>query len=386
MKTLALNTIVGKGESELLDRMLKSLDAKNTFDEIVIVMTHKDELVYNVAKKYTNKIIEHEWDSVRYPHGNFSNARNKAIDNTISDYIWWLDTDDIIECKDIAATIEKIKKCINAYDIDFFIMPYKINYVDGIFQSQFQKERIFKRQKNVRWIKPVHEQLTIDASHKKAELTGISILHLPIEGSNTESVERNISIMDNELSNGIDDRHLKLFYAKELLVLGKIKEDINIVKSSINRMESIVDGRMESKENLAALCNDISFYYCDEKNTIKAEIYAMLSLSFSENFAEPYIVLGDICISKNNIDDAIINYRLAMSKKTNSSQSVQNSIFYSEVPCNRLSRIYASFGNYEQALLYNRKVKKEKEFRKYLLKKFIEKESEEFEELKKCLM
>ena len=101
MKTLSICMIV-KNEEELLARCLNSV--KDLVDEIVIVDSGSTDKTLQIAKSFGAKIFYFEWCN------DFSKARNFAFSKATSDYILWLDADDVMPKPTLQYLVKNKKK------------------------------------------------------------------------------------------------------------------------------------------------------------------------------------------------------------------------------------------------------------------------------------
>ena len=350
MKTLGLNIIVGAGEAFELSRCLRSVVLQDLFEEIVICLTTKDPDVEKVAKHYTNKTPYFKWCN------NFSAARNCALKNSTTDYIMWLDADDVVE-ESTRDRLYKMKEYLQNETHTAYLIPYYLefdkqnNYTQGI-----SRDRIFKRQRNLKWIYKVHEQLTLNSEkHSVAAFNGIAIEHRPIK-LHGSGLARNLKILKEEYLKDKTNGHYAFYYARDL-------ELNNQIKAAIPIYEKILKCNAGSPDNLFLCAFNLAMYYTYKKNSelrtdtlLLAENYCRIAISYSESYAEPYVLLGDIYHFKGNLQEAILFFKTAMSKRLNAS-GLQRSVFYNQLPAERLSRIFASldeFTNIEQALYYNK--------------------------------
>jgi len=345
--TIGLNMIIGPGDGNNLKRCLESIDAKNFFDEIILVLTTRDPYTERIARSFTNKVYFQQWACERYPYGNFSRARNYALDKSTTDFIWWLDCDDIYpeECLE---RLPFIKEGIGDDYCDYYVVDYRINYKDKKnFGACTIRERIFRREDKTRWYRPVHEELSV--AGKKGTLKGIWIEHRETKPA-IASIGRNITILKHEIDMGRADDILKSFYAIELLGTGK--DDSRC--EAIDLLKEIFYNNDMPPMLLASMAAKLSIELLKDENYVEAEIYSRASLGIHKGFAEPHIVLGDIYSFRNEIDKALILYSEALSKELFIGGS-QNVSYYKETPTRRIMSIYIDREEYEMALVFNRR-------------------------------
>ena len=93
--------MIVKDEEDFLEQCLNSL--KDYVDEIIIIDTGSTDKTIEIAKRFTDRVYEHEW-----PH-DFSKARNISISYATCDWILILDADEIIAEHDLKKIKELIK-------------------------------------------------------------------------------------------------------------------------------------------------------------------------------------------------------------------------------------------------------------------------------------
>ena len=153
---------------KLLDFLLKWKDDE---DEIVILDDYSDnEKTIEILDVYSS-MYEMKYEQ-RHLHKDFANQKNYLNSMCSGDYIMNLDADEL----PIKFFMKNIKMVLETNDtIDLFWIP-RINTVDGITQKHIQKwgwqvnehgwinfpdyqGRLYKKRPNIRWEKPVHEQI-----------------------------------------------------------------------------------------------------------------------------------------------------------------------------------------------------------------------------------
>ena len=374
-KLLALNMIVGGGEQVELERCLNSVVPSGLFDEIIIVLTTKDEKVKEVAEKFTDKIFYHPWTSRRYPHGSFALARNAALRETESEFVMWLDADDIVKTiGDPLQIATNLRNYIQGCPYDFFTMEYKLTFdKNDNCQTKILRERIFKRKPEIFWSFPVHEQLTLDPKvNSSAIINGVTVEHRPLTPPDS-SIGRNEKILKYELTH-YPSFHLQFWLAKELYGSGRKKLAVPI-------LEEIVDAQIGTTDTMSTACVYIANYYLnciDEPDIDKAETYCRISFGFNNCYDEPLVFLGDIYKKRKNERKAAEFYRKALQKEFNG-LGVQSIEFYKKIPSLRLMELCHSQGKLEAALNYSRLVldcdatdKRILELRRNILEKLTE--------------
>lgn len=376
--SIALNIIVAGGESEELVTCLNTFDAHKTFDEIVIGNTSQDDgiesAVVNYASKHsTDKIrcIRVPWRDEEYPYGNFARARNAVLDATKSEYVMWLDADD--QCiEKHREKLEKLRTTVNDpknKSIELYIMPYAtLCDENGTPVALTQRERVIKNLPQYRWKFAVHESVSVNYRDiRHGVLNNMYVTHRPLK-PNYQSALRNVQILKHEIEKGkkggFVHPHDMYYYCRDMIVCGKIKDAIDQINDFIENYDAPPMNKYE-------LCLQVAFYLTygnmqfapmlnemktldNKMNGINAESWLRLALSFSHDYAEVHVLLGDVYTMMGEYDSAIRMYRIAYQKEMRVGMP-QIVTYYKYLPYQRLSFIFARHKkDYEKALWYNK--------------------------------
>lgn len=148
MPTLAVNVIAGN-LGELFSSLLISLTSlQSVVDEVVIVCNGTDDTYEKFLQHPEFKVIKSVWNK------DFAEQRNIAIDNTTSDYIMFMDSDDSIDDKSIQK-LKELKENLESDTMHSFI-------VDSSGIMVFSQIRLFPKHPSIRFTGAIHE--TIEAT------------------------------------------------------------------------------------------------------------------------------------------------------------------------------------------------------------------------------
>jgi glycosyltransferase involved in cell wall biosynthesis len=362
VSTLALNIIVGAGESAELYHCLSTFRARETFDEIVICQTATDDAVKAVCDDFGAKVVTFEWKTPEHPFGDFAGARNTALHATTSDYVMWLDADDMCleQYQEKLITVRDIVRDDKNSEVDAYFMRYDIiSEIDGTPTTVFWRDRIFKRGPRFRWERAVHEFSCRDWTNiVHGKINNMAVTHEP-QKPNYVSAMRNVAILEHEYKVKKDMSHeTRYFLGRDLLCCGREAEGLAL-------FEELLCDQEASPENMYLMCITAAFYMAYgahitrpgigdvvETALTDAERWARLSLGMDNRYAEPYVILGDVYMKRGLVDAAERMYSIALKKKLNAG-TLQNVPFYEEVPAERLSDIYIMRNQLEKALWYN---------------------------------
>ena len=157
--------MIVKNEEKVLKRCLNCV--KDIVDEIIIVDTGSTDKTKEIARKYTDKVLDFKWVN------DFSKARNYSFSKATKDYILWLDADDVI-AKENQKKLLQLKNTLPK-NTDIVMMKYVTSIVPHF---SYYRERLLKREKNYKWKSPVHEVIELNGN---LQYTDIEIHHKSIK-------------------------------------------------------------------------------------------------------------------------------------------------------------------------------------------------------------
>ena len=155
-------------EADELNRLLDILNSYiDSEDEIVVCIDGDDDSVKKVLHDCLADVVYN-----RKLEDDFAAQKNSVIENCKGDYIFHLDADEYPN----EILLSQIKQVLEMNEVDLVWIP-RVNTVEGITNEHCVKwgwrindkgwinypdyqARVFKRSKDIKWIKPVHEYIT----------------------------------------------------------------------------------------------------------------------------------------------------------------------------------------------------------------------------------
>ncbi len=182
--------MIVKDEGDFIEKCLNSI--KDYVEEIIIVDTGSTDDTVEIAKRFTDKVFEHEWPD------DFSKARNISLSYATKEWILVLDADEIISEIDL----KKIRELINTEDevIGGYVLIQR-NYNDnhtltnwtGCYkENKYTKDykgykpskltRLFRNKRKYEYRNQVHELVEYSIEEKGDRLvkTDVAIHHYGI--------------------------------------------------------------------------------------------------------------------------------------------------------------------------------------------------------------
>jgi len=328
--TYSLCMIV-KDEEEVLERCLESV--KGIFDEIIIVDTGSQDKTKEIAQKYTDLIYDFVWCD------DFSKARNYAFSKATSDYIMWLDADDILEKED-NLKLQTLKK--DMPNVDVVMMPYHIAFdKSGRPTFSYYRERLLKRENNFKWHDPVHEYLEI---YGNIITEDISVTHK----KEKNYTDRNLKIYQSMEKNKqpFSPRNL-YYYGRELIDHKKYTKATTILKRFLK-----TNGWIEDKMNASLLLYQITQEPSYLWNTFEYDIPRSKVLYF----------IATYFLQKKKYEQAIYWYTSILKLPKRQMVSFYEEEYDEFFPCLQLCVCYYQLNNYKKAYEYHERCKKLKPY------------------------
>jgi glycosyltransferase involved in cell wall biosynthesis len=210
--------LIVKNEERVLGRCLESL--RGAVDEIVVVDTGSEDGTKRIAQRYTDKIYDFVWCQ------DFAAARQFAFDRATSDWVAWVDADDVV------LQADRIKPLLAATPPQ--VCGYTWRYICGWDASgkanfEFWRERCVRNDGTFRWMGRVHEVLVPQRPCVQKQNHDIVVEHHP-ESTNPDR-GRNLKILQDEYAaNGGTLEPRMLFYlGREYADAGNIERAIDVL-------------------------------------------------------------------------------------------------------------------------------------------------------------
>jgi glycosyltransferase involved in cell wall biosynthesis len=343
--------LIAKNEEKNINRLLESVDG--CFDEVILVDTGSTDRTKDLAKSGGCKIFDFQWVN------DFSKARNFAFSKATSDFVMWLDLDDVLVGKD-----KFILWRDHAMEFaDCFLATY--NYAvnkDGTPIISFARERVFRRSIEPMWQYPIHEGIILNPEWRMDYAVTWSVNHLRDAEDIKADKSRNLNVFESFKENGSLNGRMQFYYAKELYEANRPFEAITAFESALKKDLEHHD-RMLSHQYAAysaMACGDkLAPELVEEKNGYyrKAIEFSHLGLALSPNRAELQVACGDANLKLGNLIDAIPYYaasKQCVNAKTFGQTPYEGAIYsfvdcYGLAPSLNLAKVYFHLGRIDES-------------------------------------
>ena len=333
MATLSLCMIV-KNEESVLARCLDSV--KDAVDEIIIVDTGSTDKTKEIAEKYTDKVYNFKWIN------DFSAARNFSFSKASTDYIMWLDADDVVTYDNKNKIIE-LKRNLSGENV--VMLKYNTAFDEnGNATFSYYRERIIKRKAPHIWKGRVHEAIECTG---KTIYSDISINHHSVK---TEYSTRNLDIYEQQIADGETMQPRDMFYyGRELYYHKQYEKAIKTLSDFLEKENGWIENNIEA-------CRILSLCYSDKKQNADALEALFTSFLYDSPRAEICCQIGNQFMQSQEYEKAIFWFELALNiPKQEEKGAFVDLDSYGYLPCIQLCVCYDKLKQYSKAEDYNLK-------------------------------
>lgn len=223
LQRISLAMIV-RNEEERLAECLESV--KDTVDEMVIVDTGSCDDTVRIAKQYTEKVYCFPWSD------DFSAARNFAIEQTIHEWILYLDADERLDIQagDLYALVNQGR--YSAYCLPLYAIKEAGDYRES---DRFMVLRLFKRK--YRFKGAIHEYVFVNDPEEVGTALFPVICHTAVSSAERHIRRgRNIALLKKAIAENTTDPYLQYYLGIEWLGLGRFNFAISAFRKALNKL------------------------------------------------------------------------------------------------------------------------------------------------------
>lgn len=339
--SICLGMIV-KDEVSDIERILK--DYRQYFDEVQITITSPDKRkeIEEICDKYKANHTYFEWVE------DFAAARNFNKELCKSDWVFVIDTDDVILYP------EKIREVAERAKSEHFNVVYGYYHYgvdqDGNCCAAHWKERLIKNSKNLRWNKKIHENIVplSMVGHNFDLDERLEVKHNCTYEDSLKSNERNIKFLLDEYKQDGEktDPRTIAYLGRVLFGLGDFKRARYFLERHIE-LSGWDEDRFQSWCQLA----DVHRLQKDFKQAIACGFEA---LAERPDYPDAYLALGWVYFDQEQWTKAIEWFEQGLRKPTPKTFIVYDPSSFTWRPALALSYAYWNIGEFEKAMaLFN---------------------------------
>lgn len=348
--------LIAKNEEKNVNRLLDSVEG--CFDEIIFVDTGSTDNTKKLALERGCKVFDFTWIN------DFSAARNFSFSKATSDYVMWMDLDDVLYNPEGFKLWTKTS--MPFYDMFLATYHYALDR-DLKPIISFERERVFRRSVNPKWKFALHEGIMPEAhwnnSPRPVNHNVWAINHMRTADDIAADKSRNITILEDLKAKNKLDSRLEFYLGKELYEIKREQEAIAVFENVLKKNDLELHDRILSCQYgcyaATACANQLKedFKEMRKKYFNKAVEFALEGLKLNSNRAELYVAIADTYIMQNDLISAIpyfsaakhcMNPKKAGSPYEGAIYSFQDC--YGLLPCLMLAKIYFNVGKLDLAI------------------------------------
>ncbi len=222
MKPIAMKLslcMIVKNEERFLAGCLESV--RDVVDELVVVDTGSTDATRTIAERFGARVFSFEWI------GDFSAARNHALQQAQGEWILYLDADERL----VESSRNEVRKLLDDRMAGGFVLwvesAQKLR--DGAVQRRMGYPRLFRNHPQIRFEGKVHEQIgpSIERLRMPVRPSSVVIEHLGYAQTVEivqEKAERNLALLRAQLAEDPRNGYVRFQVGNSLDVLGQYDE------------------------------------------------------------------------------------------------------------------------------------------------------------------
>jgi tetratricopeptide (TPR) repeat protein len=206
--------LIVRDEEKYLDECLRSI--VDEVDELIVVDTGSTDATKDIARRYTTHVFDYLWT------GDFSAARNYAIDKASGDWILYIDADERL----IVPWHGSLRGCAQQRNI----VALSVNFRPRANFTPYREIRLFRRDPRIRFQGRIHEtprshiHKVMESDKLETATADIDIVHVGYEGDMTAKYCRNLPLLEEAIKVSPERVFLWTDLAEALAGLGRAEE------------------------------------------------------------------------------------------------------------------------------------------------------------------
>lgn len=336
--------LIVKNEEKFLPECLRSLDGQ--VDEVIIVDTGSTDRTPDIAREFGCKLSQFPWI------GNFSAARNAALERSSGDWILYIDADERL----VMPADTKLTNVLAGPDS----IAHYVRFRPRIGFTPYDEIRLFRRDPDIRFRSVIHETVHPDIL-AKAVRDGQSVTrvdagidHIGYEGDMTAKYQRNVPLLRKAVLAWPDRVFLHVDLGISLLGLGETNEGLDHLQQAIDLAQRTDNAKHQMDGAYAWLALIRHQLESDPSSAIKT---AEEGLMFCPDHMALTLAHADVLIATKRDEEAVVQLERLLSIDENALYDPlisYNMRIFRDWPADRLGMIHARAGRHAQAAKFYR--------------------------------
>ncbi|MDR6548952.1 glycosyltransferase [Paenibacillus qinlingensis] len=286
-KVTVTAAILSRNEAADIAKCIVAL--QGAVDEILLVDSSTDD-TRRIAMQYPKvKVVPIEWED------NFGAARNIGLQHVHTDWVIWIDADEVLITEDVQA-IREVASVFHHLDIIPALHIWHLNRINGTIQHDFSQVRMFPAQRGLRYYGRIHEQIGTEQgiyqpdTYRRA--VKIRLDHIGYDPAVLQSkgkLERNLRLLKLMVEEEPENPGHWLYYGRESLGLGQEEQALTaLLEAERLGLQTKLFGRMSEIYRL------LIQIVMQRKNYSEAEAYCHKALAQSPDFPDAHYLLAQV--------------------------------------------------------------------------------------------
>ncbi|MFN8615305.1 MAG: glycosyltransferase [Vampirovibrionales bacterium] len=337
--TLSLAMIV-KNEEKTIERVLNS--ARPVCDEMVVADTGSTDATQRLAEQCGAKVVSVPWTD------HFAEARNASFAACQSDWILWLDADDVLPEASQKAILHLKQTVLNQPQWVQVFAPYHYSFnASNVCDFTLQRERLIRNHVGCVWRGVVHEYVETPTHQANGEPyqnyaeDSLVVEHRQLPELRQRKVDRNITLLHKAYQSGDRTSRTLFYYANEL-------KDHRRHEEALARYEEYLSNPGCQWEQYQAMLQ--AAYCCSALNQSHQTLeWGWRAIRLDPTRAEAWNAVG-IVYYKQQLWQQAIPYFTAAAACPRPVDGFVHDADYTWMPGDYLSICYDRLGQYRQAI------------------------------------
>ncbi|MBD0381077.1 glycosyltransferase [Paenibacillus sedimenti] len=279
--------ILSFNEEMNIGRCIEAL--QDAVDEIVLIDSSTDK-TESIAANYDKvKIVKIDWND------SFADARNKGLQHIQSDWVVWIDADEVLASED-KSSIKEVAGLFHGASPIPALHVWHLNQVRGSVQHDFSQTRMFPMRRGLRFWGRIHEQLGTQEGIFNKDIVRRSVkirLHHngyePAVLQNRNKIERNLRLLNMMIREEPNNPGHWLFYGRESIA-GGFKEQ---AQAALHQAEQLAQSTPHFG-SILEIYKLLIFLSIESKDYRQAEAYCHKALEHNLDYPDAHYLLAQV--------------------------------------------------------------------------------------------
>ncbi|MBK1813407.1 glycosyltransferase [Clostridium sp. YIM B02505] len=340
MKNEVSLCMIVKDEESLLPICLNSI--KDLVDEIIIVDTGSKDRTIDVAKSFSAKIYNFNWNS------NFSEARNESLKHATKDLILIMDADEELYLEDKEKLRILLSGELKENAIYFFQgISYLGEKIDEGNITTSLNPRLFKNNRGIHYEGQIHNQLVYVNNEVNVIEASIKIHHYGYLNDRInlrKKRDRNIPILEEQIKRNSKDGFAYFNLGTEYYSLGNIDKTLECYYKAYEQFDCNLGYS-------SRLIIRIALVNYELKKFMKALEFIDIGVRYFEDYTDLYFIRSLIYkeLKDNNMQLEALNKCIELGEAPVKFRYLSGTGTYAAY--NELANLYLELKNYDKAYL-----------------------------------